>query len=236
MRPIRMLGVSLLALGIAASAGCTSGVVAPNVSTSPAASGAGTSVSPGGTASATASGSPVAGASPSGSAAATSGATTAPATTPKTGTTAAPTTAPTAKATLPIILRTLPPVSICGLYTPPLAPLPTPASGSGVIRVFVICDTNKNGNPNGKADSNEGPIPGVLVTMRCSAPNAIYTSQTTSLDGSATFYGLEGKDCTLTASKSGWFMSSMFPNLSLPPHWSQVSAGVTYFELFMSPS
>ncbi len=127
---------------------------------------------------------------------------------------------------------------LCGLYKGPAVGPPPPASGDGVVRVFLECDMNKDGNPGGALDANEGPLPGVSVTMRCTSPGSLVQTHVTGTNGAATFTGLSGyQDCTMSAVKTGWFMSAMFPNLSLPPSWpGGVAPGVTYFDLFMAPS
>jgi hypothetical protein len=127
---------------------------------------------------------------------------------------------------------------LCGLYKGPAVGPPPPASGDGVVRVFLECDMNKDGNPGGALDANEGPLPGVSVTMRCTSPGSLVQTHVTGTNGAATFTGLRPYgDCVMSAVKAGWFMSAMFPNLSLPPSWpGGVAPGVTYFDLFMAPS
>lgn len=97
---------------------------------------------------------------------------------------------------------------------------------------------DKDGNPGGALDANEGPLAGVTVTMRCTAPSILTQTHVTGADGAATFTGLRPwQDCTMSAVKTGWFVSAMFPNLALPPSWpTGVAPGVTYFDLFMAPS
>jgi len=127
---------------------------------------------------------------------------------------------------------------VCGL--PPSAAATAPPSnllGPGDIRVFITCDLDGNGNPRAVPGPGEGPLAGVVVTMRCSSPRPISASAVTGADGAATFIGLGGEACRMTTSLAGWRMSASYPAGSLPPTWAAVwSDGATFFNVILSPA
>jgi Ig-like domain-containing protein/SdrD B-like protein len=80
---------------------------------------------------------------------------------------------------------------------------------TGDIGGAVFADQNGNG----LQDSSEGPLEGVLVTLKGCGPNA---TQTTATDGTFQFTNVPAGSCTLEVSKVGWMFSGSSPNLGYP--------------------